>query len=92
MLNRTIQTIQRQSFLLNNSQALQMAVRGATGSDYLNMGPPSRKKKKPAEIKRLRMIIRERKTLKNKSPHDLGQEVPPFFIPPRYKMMFKYIQ
>ena len=41
--------------------------------------------------KERRRIVRARKADEGKSPKDKGEELPPFFIPPRYKLLFKYM-
>ena len=42
--------------------------------------------------KERRRIVRANKANENKSPVDMGEELPPFMIPPRYKLMFKMMQ
>ena len=54
--------------------------------------PPVRNRKHKAAAKERRRIIRAKLADKDKSPLELGEEIPPFFIPARYKLIFKYLQ
>ena len=54
--------------------------------------PRIRNRKYKMAAKERRRIVRARKADEGKSPKDKGEELPPFFIPPRYKLLFKYMQ
>ena len=54
--------------------------------------PPVRNKKHKAAAKERRRILRANKALEGKTPGELGEEIPPFMIPPRYKLIFKYLE
>ena len=54
--------------------------------------PRIRNRKYKLAAKERRRVVRARKMDEGKSPKDKGEELPPFFIPPRYKLMFKYMQ
>ena len=58
--------------------------------DYENLA--TRNKKHKAAAKERRRITRAKKSDINKTPADLGEETPPFLIPPRYKLVLKYLQ
>ena len=87
MLSRTILPVFRTSTFGINQAAVAATTRRF---DYAN--PKVRNRKYKAAAKERRRIVRARKADENKSPHDLGEELPPFLIPPRYKLMFKYMQ
>ena len=53
--------------------------------------PRIRNRKYKMAAKERRRIVRARKADEGKSPKDKGEELPPFFIPPRYKLLFKYM-
>ena len=54
--------------------------------------PRLRKFKNKAAAKERRRIVRASKGDVNKTPLDTGEELPPFLIPPRYKLMFRMMQ
>ena len=54
--------------------------------------PRIRNRKYKMAAKERRRIVRARKTDAGKTPNDLGEELPPFMIPPRYKLIFKFMQ
>ena len=54
--------------------------------------PPVRNKKHKGAAKERRRIVRANKAEAGKTPIELGEEIPPFLIPPRYKLIFKYLQ
>ena len=88
MLGRSLlkQTLRPQRFAFTQSSELLNSTRRF---DYTN--PRVRNKKHKAAAKERRRIVRARKADVNKSPHDMGEELPPFMIPPRYKLIFKYL-
>ena len=53
--------------------------------------PRFRNKKYKAAAKERRRIVRANKANEGKSPADMGEELPPFMIPPRYKLIFKFL-
>ena len=53
--------------------------------------PQLKNKKHKSAAKDRRRITRNAKMNVNKTPHELGEEVPPFMIPARYKLIFKYL-
>ena len=87
MLSRTILPVFRSSTFGINSAAVAATTRRF---DFSN--PKVRNRKYKAAAKERRRIVRARKADENKSPHDMGEELPPFLIPPRYKLIFKYMQ
>ena len=54
--------------------------------------PRIRNRKYKMAAKERRRIVRANKANAGKTPNDLGEELPPFMIPPRYKLIFKYMQ
>ena len=91
MLNRSLlQVLGRPSnFQLTKcSSAMQASRFGKEEYETLRF----RNKKYKAAAKERRRIVRAKKTDEGKSPNDMGEELPPFMIPPRYKLIFKYLQ
>ena len=85
MLSRTIFSVFRTSTFGINSAAIAATRR----FDFPN--PKVRNRKYKAAAKERRRVVRARKANEGKSPHDMGEELPPFLIPPRYKLIFKYM-
>ena len=54
--------------------------------------PKVRNRKYKMAAKERRRIVRNAKANAGKTPNELGEELPPFMIPPRYKLIFKYMQ
>ena len=54
--------------------------------------PTLRNHKNKMAAKDRRRIARAAKANENKTPADLGEELPPFMIPARYKLLFKFLQ
>lgn len=74
--------------LFFNSAAVQAASR--RGNTYENLKVHNIRYKGMAKQRR-----KERQRLSmggTKSPKDTGEELPPFFLPPRYKLMYKVLQ
>ena len=54
--------------------------------------PPTRNKKHKTAAKERRRIVRQKKADAAKSPAERGEEIPPFFIPARYKLLTKFYE
>ena len=83
MLGRSIQVF-RTSALQSQSSML-----ASRRFDYAN--PSIRNKKHKMAAKERRRVKRAAKGDENKTPADKGEELPPFMIPQRYKLIFKYL-
>ena len=53
---------------------------------------PTRMKKHKGAAKERRRIVRARKAEADKAPHERGEEISPFFLPARYKLILKFMQ
>ena len=54
--------------------------------------PPTRNTKNKAKAKERRRITRQKKSDAAKTPTERGEEVPPYFIPQRVKVLFKFYE
>ena len=84
MLNRTLKSVLRPSLFEASSDL------SARRFKYDN--PKLHNLKYPNAAKERRRLKREMKSDENKTPLEMGETIPPFYIAPRYKLMFKMIQ
>ena len=83
MLNRTIQSVFRAS--------RPMVAEFDATRRFAYDNPTKRNHKNKMAAKERRRIARAAKSNENKTPADLGEELPPFMIPARYKLLFKFL-
>ena len=86
--NSLVRSLRPAFFGLGHGQAAMAATRA--GFAYEN--PKLRNKKYKAAAKERRRINRAKRAEANRGPLEKGEEAPPFMIPARYQLIFKYLQ